>query len=391
MAETGERTTEAGAERARAGENGDGAGGGEGERASEAKRSGASRDELLGLSDEELIRLLRLMVVSRRFEEKCAEVYQLGKIGGFLHLYIGQEAVAAGGITALRDDDYVISAYREHAQAIIRGMDPKAVMAELYGRKDGCSKGMGGSMHLFDRKINFLGGHAIVGGHIPLATGVGYAIRYRDEDRVCLCYFGDSAVNIGSFHESLNMAAKWRLPVVYVVENNSYGMGTDIRRVAAVEELVDRACSYEGMHAAVVDGMDVIEMRRETAEAVRIAREEHRPAFLEARCYRYMGHSMADASHGTYRTKEEVEEWREDDPILAFQRRLVEAGVIDEETYETMDREAIEEVEAAAEYADESPRPDPEELYAYVYADRYPDIGRRDRWRPEVEGGGPDA
>ncbi len=381
MAETGERAMKASAEEADAAENGDrDAGAGE-----------EGREEFLGLSDEELIRLLRLMVVSRRFEEKCAESYQLGKIGGFLHLYIGQEAVAAGGISALRDDDYVISAYREHAQAIMRGIDPKAVMAELYGRKDGCSKGMGGSMHLFDREVNFLGGHAIVGGHIPLATGVGYAIRYRAEDRVCLCYFGDSAVNIGSFHESLNMAAKWRLPVVYVVENNSYGMGTDIRRVAAVEELVDRACSYEGMHAAAVNGMDVIEMRRATEEAVRLAREEHRPSLIEARCYRYMGHSMADASHGTYRTKEEVEEWREDDPILSYQRRLVEAGVISEERYEEMDREAIDQVEAAADFADQSPRPDPSELYAYVYADEYPDIGRRDRWRPEVEAGGADG
>lgn len=351
----------------------------------------SGRPELLGLPDEELVRLLHLMVICRRFEEKCAESYQLGKIGGFLHLYMGQEAVAAGAITSLRHDDYVISAYREHAQAIIRGISPNAVMAELYGRTGGCSRGLGGSMHLFDRSVNFLGGHAIVGGHIPIATGIGYAIRYRDEDRVCLCFFGDSAVNIGSYHESLNMAAKWGLPVVFMVENNSYGMGTDIRRVAAVEELVDRACSYQGVHAAAANGMDVIEMRWVTEEAIRIARNERRPAFIEARCYRYMGHSMSDASHGTYRTKEEVERWRGDDPILSFTRRLVEAGVIGEADYDEMDRRAIEEVEAAAEFADQSPRPDPQEMYAYVYSGDYPGLARRDRWRDEVSVGGSDA
>lgn len=347
----------------------------------EAADSERRHSDLLDLTEAELVSILRIMMLSRRFEEKAAESYQLGKIGGFLHLYIGQEAVAAGAITPLRRDDYVITAYRDHAQALVRGMSPESVMAELYGRVDGCSKGLGGSMHLFDRSISFLGGHAIVGAHIPLAIGVGYAIRYREEDAVCLCLFGDSAVNIGSFHESLNMAAKWELPVVFLCENNSYGMGTDIRRVAAVEELVQRACSYEGMHAASVNGMDVLETREAVEEAIRIAREEHRPSFLEARCYRYMGHSMADPSHGTYRTKEEVEKARDDDPILSFLRHLTEAGVLTEDEYQRMDKAVIAEVEAAADFADDSPRPGPDAIYAHVYADEYPDIRRRDAWR----------
>jgi pyruvate dehydrogenase E1 component alpha subunit len=351
-----------------------------------AEEETADRGGFLGLEDAELKRLLRLMMLGRRFEEKAAESYQMGKIGGFCHLYMGQEAVAAGTISALREDDYVVSAYREHVQALTRGMSAGSVMAELYGRVDGCSKGKGGSMHLFDRGRNFMGGHAIVGQHVPIAAGVGYAIRYREEDAVCLCLFGDSVLNIGAFHEGFNMAAKWGLPVVYVCENNSYGMGTDIRRVAAVDELVDRACAYDGMGSASVDGMDVMAMREATDEAVRVARDEGRPYFLEARCYRYMGHSMADPSHGTYRSKEEVEEHRDDDPILTFRQRLVDADVITSDEYEAMDEEVIEEVEAAAEFADASPQPEPAAVYEDVYADGYPDdLARRDGWRPELE------
>ncbi len=346
----------------------------------------AEREGLLGLEDGELKGLLRTMMLGRRFEEKAAEAYQMGLIGGFCHLYMGQEAVAVGTISALRDDDYVVSAYREHVQALARGMSPESVMAELYGRVDGCSKGKGGSMHLFDRSRNFMGGHAIVGQHVPIAAGAGYRIRYREEDGVVLCLFGDSVMNIGAFHEGFNMAAKWGLPVVYVCENNSYGMGTDIDRVAAVDELVDRACSYEGMGSASVDGMDLVAVREATDEAVRVAREEKRPFFLEARCYRYMGHSMADPSHGTYRAKDEVEEARDDDPILTFRQRLIDAGVITEEEYEEMDEAVIDEVEAAAEAAEASPKPDPSAIYEDIYADAYPNgIDRRDGWRPELE------
>ncbi len=340
-----------------------------------------ARADLLGLDDQELVRLLRLMMLGRRFEEKAAESYQVGKIGGFCHLYMGQEAVAVGTISPLRDDDYVITAYRDHVQALVRGIDPRAIMAELYGRVDGCSKGMGGSMHLFDRSLNFMGGHAIVGSHVPIAAGVGYAIRYRDEDRVCLCLFGDSVVNGGPFHEAFNMAAKFELPVVYVCENNDYGMGTDIHRVAAIENLADRACAYEGMASVTVNGMDVLAVRQATQEAIDRARKEHLPSLIEARCYRYMGHSMADPSHGTYRTRQEVEKHRQDDPILTFHKRLVIAGVITDEQYDEFDQEAIDRVEKAAEFADQSPKPEFDDIYAHVYSDAFPDIDRRDAWR----------
>ncbi len=347
-----------------------------------AKPAAADGPDLPGLEPGELKELLRLMILARRFEEKAAESYQLGKIGGFLHLYIGQEAVAAGAITALREDDYVISAYRDHAQALIRGIPARAVMAELYGRADGCSKGMGGSMHLFDRSVNFLGGHAIVGSHLPIAAGVGYAIRYRSGDQVCLCFFGDSAVNIGAFHEALNMAAKWELPVIWIIENNAYGMGTDIRRSAAISELVDRACAYEGTASTQVDGMDVQKVRAAVDEAVRTAREEKRPSLIEAITYRFMGHSMADPSHGTYRAREEVEGWREDDPILSLSDQLIAADVITAEEYEEMDRAVIEEVEGSAEFADASPLPDESHIYDLVYSDEYPHgLDRRDSWR----------
>jgi pyruvate dehydrogenase E1 component alpha subunit len=336
----------------------------------------------VGLSREELHALLRLMLLSRRFEEKTAEAYQMGRIGGFCHLYIGQEAVAAGAISALRDDDYVITAYRDHAQALVRGIPARAVMAELYGRIDGSSRGAGGSMHMFDRSVNFLGGHGIVGTHLPIATGVGYAIRYRETDQVCLCFFGDSVVNGGPFHEAFNMTAKWELPVVYIVENNSFGMGTDIERVAAIEELFTRACAYQGNQAEQVDGQDVIAVREAMERAVKRAREEKRPTFIEARTYRYLGHSMSDPAHGIYRTREDVAAERERDPINTFVARLKDAGMIDEEEVEALDADVIAEVEDAARFAEASPVPGPDEIYAHVYSDEFrggPD--RRDAWR----------
>jgi pyruvate dehydrogenase E1 component alpha subunit len=255
-----------------------------------------NQDQFDGIPKEKLLEILRSMLMSRRFEEKTAESYQVGKIGGFCHLYIGQEAVATGAISALREDDYVITAYRDHAQALVRGMSPRKVMAELYGRIDGCSGGAGGSMHMFDKDINFMGGHGIVGTHLPIATGVGYAIRYRQTDQVCLCFFGDSVVNGGPFHEAFNMTAKWELPVVYIVENNSYGMGTDIDRVAAVDELFLRACAYQGKRAEQVDGQDVLAVHAAVKRAVVRAREEKRPTFIEAQTYRYLGHSMSISS-----------------------------------------------------------------------------------------------
>ena len=335
-----------------------------------------------GLPPETLREMLRSMLLSRRFEEKVAESYQMGLIGGFSHLYIGQEAVATGAILALNDDDYVVTAYRDHAQALVRGVTSDAVMAELYGRVGGSSQGAGGSMHIFDKKLNFLGGHGIVGTHLTLAAGVGYSIRYRNTDQVCLCFFGESVVNGGPFHEAFNMVAKWELPVVFIVENNSYGMGTDVDRVAAIDELYMRAFSYQGKAAEPVDGQDVLAMYEATSRAVVRARTEHRPTFLEARTYRFLGHSMSDPAHGTYRSLEEVQRERKRDPIMMFEQRLVAEGVITPDEYEQMDREVIAEVERAAEFSESSPVPGPEDIYRNVYSDEFRGgMDRRDAWR----------
>src|SRR5581483_2432452 len=225
---------------------------------------------------ETLVKMFRQMLLIRRFEEKCAEAYSLGKIGGFCHLYIGQEAVCVGSISALREDDYVLTSYREHGQALAKGISADAIMAELYGKATGCSRGKGGSMHLFDKDVNFLGGHAIVGGQIPLATGVAFAAKYQETDRVALCYFGEAAVNQGAFHESLNMAQLWKLPCIYICENNMYGMGTSLERAMSFSDVAQKSCAYE-MASEFVDGMDVLAMRRATERAVKRAREESLP------------------------------------------------------------------------------------------------------------------
>lgn len=313
-------------------------------------------------------RMLRQMLLIRRFEEKAAEAYALGKIGGFCHLYIGQEAVAVGSLTALRDDDYVISSYREHGQALARGVSANAVMAELFGKVTGCSKGKGGSMHLFDVERRFMGGHGIVGGHIPLAAGIAFAIKYRSGDQVCLCYFGEAAVNIGAFHEALNMASVYKLPVIFCCENNRYGMGTAFERVAAVTDVVEHACSYD-MAAEFVNGMDVLAVHAATQRAVERARSGGHPTLLEVRTYRYMGHSMSDPLHGVYRTKEEVEEQKKRDPISQLALKLKEEGVLDDARLDALDAEVRAEVEAAVKFAEESPDPDPSELHSDVLAD----------------------
>jgi pyruvate dehydrogenase E1 component alpha subunit len=324
---------------------------------------------LRGYDRAELLRMLRLMLLGRRFEEKSAEAYALGKIGGFCHLYIGQEAVAVGAITALREDDYAIAAYREHVQALAKGMTCREVMAELYGRIDGCSKGKGGSMHLYSAEKNFLGGWGIVGGQIPLATGVGWKIKYREEDSVCVCFFGEAAVNQGAFHEALNMAALWQLPVIFVVENNRFGMGTAWERVASLYDIAQKACAY-AMPSVVADGMDVLEMRSTMEDAVGRARKNGTPTLIEAQCYRFMGHSMSDPVHGVYRSKEDVEEAKETDPIKRFADQLEDAGLLTHEELEAMDEEVQAEVDDSAEFADSSPEPDDEELYTDVYADQ---------------------
>ncbi len=328
----------------------------------------ASADESVKFKEdrETLVRIFRQMLLIRRFEEKCAESYSLGKIGGFCHLYIGQEAVAVGAIAALRPDDYVLTSYREHGQAIAKGVSPEAIMAELYGKSGGCSHGKGGSMHLFDREVNFLGGHAIVGGQIPLATGVAFACKYKETDRVTLCFFGEAAVNQGAFHESLNMAQLWKLPCIYICENNMYGMGTSLERAMSLQNVAQKACAYE-IASEFVDGMDVLEMRRAVQRALKRAREQSLPTLIEARTYRYMGHSMSDP--GNYRTRAEIEKYQERDPVNTFADKLKKAGVLSDADIAGIEAEVKEQVERSVKFAEESPEPDPEELYTNIYAD----------------------
>jgi pyruvate dehydrogenase E1 component alpha subunit len=306
------------------------------------------------------------MLLIRRFEEKAGEAYALGKIGGFCHLYIGQEAVAVGSIAALRRDDYILCSYREHGHALARGVSARAVMAELFGKGTGCSGGKGGSMHLFDVSRGFLGGHAIVGAHIPLATGAAFAIKYRGTDQVAICYYGEAAVNNGAFHEALNMAALWKLPAIYLCENNRYGMGTALERASAIYDIAERACSYD-MHAETVDGMDVLAVHEATERAVQRARAEKLPTLLEVRTYRFMGHSMSDPIHGHYRTREEVEEQKRLDPIPGLFHRLETEGYLSRGDLAALDAEVVAEVEDAVSFADQSPDPDPAELWTHVY------------------------
>jgi pyruvate dehydrogenase E1 component alpha subunit len=320
---------------------------------------------------EEYRNWLRQMMLIRRFEEKAGEAYSLGKIGGFCHLYIGQEAVAVGSLSALGRDDYIVCSYREHGHALARGMSARAVMAELFGKAAGCSGGKGGSMHLFDASIGFLGGHGIVGAHIPLATGMAFAAKYRETDQVAVCYFGEAAVNNGAFHEALNMAALWKLPAIYLCENNRYGMGTALERASALYDISERACSYD-MVNEVVDGQDVLVMNAAMERAVQRARKDKLPTLLEVRTYRFMGHSMSDPIHGHYRTKEEVENQRKRDPIAVWSQRLIEDGLIDEAGVRAMDKQVMEEVEDAYQFADQAPDPEPDELFTHVYAD--PDL-----------------
>jgi pyruvate dehydrogenase E1 component alpha subunit len=311
---------------------------------------------------------LRQMLLIRRFEEKAGEAYSLGKIGGFCHLYIGQEAVAVGSLAALGPDDYITCSYREHGHALARGISPRTVMAELFGKAAGTSKGKGGSMHLFDASLGFLGGHGIVGGHIPLATGMAFAAKYRDTEQVAVCYFGEAAVNNGAFHEALNMAALWKLPVIYLCENNRYGMGTALERASAIYDISERASSYD-MANEVVDGQDVLVMHAAMERAVQRARADKVPTLLEVRTYRFMGHSMSDPIHGHYRTKEEVEDQRKRDPIAVWSQRLIAEGLTDEAAVKALDKEIVQEVEDAFQFADEAPDPEMDELYRDVYAE----------------------
>lgn len=321
---------------------------------------------LIKNTDKALLReMLYQMVQGRIFEQKCAEVYRIGKIGGFCHLYIGQEAVAVGSMMALKDGDFVISAYREHVQAMIAGIAPEAVMAELYGKATGCVKGKGGSMHMFSEEKGFFGGHGIVGGQIGVGTGMAYAQKYKETGGVTLCFFGEAAVNQGIFHESLNMAQLWKLPCVFICENNQYGMGTSQKRAMALSNIAGKADAF-GMANEFVDGMDVMAVRDATLRAIKRARTESLPTLLEIRCYRYMGHSMSDP--GKYRTTEEIKKYQERDPIELFKDSLKEAKVFGDKDFEEIETEARAQVDKAVKFADESPLPDASELFTDVYA-----------------------
>ncbi len=310
--------------------------------------------------------LLYQMLLIRRFEEKAAEMYSQGKIGGFLHLAVGMEASCVGAISTLRPDDYVVGGYREHGHALAKGCDPKTCMAELFGKIGGLSKGKGGSMHMFDKERNFLGGTGIVGGQIPIGTGAGLAISYQGGDQVCLVFFGDGSVAQGTFHESLNLASLWRLPVIYVVENNLYAMGTALKRTQAVTDLYKKAEGY-GMPGEQVDGMDVLAVREAVQRAVERARRDKRPSLIETRTYRFRGHSMRDPAAAVYRTREEVDEWRKADPIVHLWDKMKQEGVITDQEYKDMDKEVVQVVEEAVRFAEASPEPPLSELLTDVY------------------------
>ncbi|MGB2868258.1 MAG: pyruvate dehydrogenase (acetyl-transferring) E1 component subunit alpha [Bacteroidota bacterium] len=321
---------------------------------------------LLDLPKETLLKWYDEMLLVRRFEEKAAQLYGMGKIGGFCHLYNGQEAVSTGSVAAITPDDYVITAYRDHGLALCKGLDAGACMAELLGKHTGTTKGKGGSMHFFDREKNFLGGHAIVGGHLPIAAGVAFAIKYRSEKRVILCFMGDGATNIGSFHEALNLSALWKLPVIYLIENNKYSMGTSVERSSAVEELYKKALAYD-MRWSIVDGMDVFDVYKNVKEAVERAKSTYEPTLLEVRTYRYRGHSMSDPIHGHYRTKEEVESLKKLDPLTVLSEILKEERLISEEYLEIAEKRIKKIVEDAVIFAEKSPEPPLDELYTDVY------------------------
>ena len=313
-------------------------------------------------------RLYNDMVLIRRFEEKAAEGYALGKIGGFLHLYIGEEAVAVGATSVTRPDDYAIAAYREHGHCLAKGADPRRMMAELFGRIDGLSKGKGGSMHLFDKSVNFLGGHAIVGAHLPIAVGVGFAIKYRGGDQVIVCYFGDGAVPEGEFHEAMNLAALWKLPVIFLCENNRYAMGTSLERALAETEIWKFGRAYN-MPGETVDGMDVLAVRNVVAQAVARARGDGTPSLIEARTYRFRGHSMRDPAGAVYRTKEEVEREKLRDPIVLFRERALKARWLSEDDVREIDKSVNDLVDEAVAFADASPEPPDSELLTDIFKD----------------------
>jgi pyruvate dehydrogenase E1 component alpha subunit len=331
-----------------------------------ASRTAPAAGLLNELPKEELLDIYRQMYLIRRFEERSAEQYAYGKIGGFLHLYIGEEAVAVGAIKAMGPNDHLITHYRDHGYALAIGADPGAVMAELFGRETGTTKGRGGSMHLTHTERNFWGGYAIVGGHIPIATGLGLSLRYQEIDGVAVCIFGDGSTNSGAFHEALNMAAVWKTPVVFLCENNLYAMGTAHEYVSAVPQMATKALAYD-IEAETIDGQDVLAVYEAMQRAIEYCKAGRGPYFVEAMTYRFRGHSMADPE--TYREKEEVEQRRSEDPIVLFRQQLLDAGRAEQGDLDAIDQQIEKAIEESIAFADASPFPDPSTITDYVYAD----------------------
>jgi len=325
------------------------------------------QDAAPDLAPAKLLQLYRDMLLIRRFEEKAGQMYGMGLIGGFCHLYIGEEAVVVGMLAAVKEGDTVVTSYRDHGHMLASGMDPKGVMAELTGRRGGYSKGKGGSMHMFSREKNFFGGHGIVGAQVPIGTGLAFAHHYRDNGCICLTFMGDGAMNQGQVSESFNMAALWKLPVVYVIENNKYGMGTSVMRASASHDLFGRGAPF-GIPGHQVDGMNVVAVTQAAEEAVEYVRSGKGPYILEMQTYRYRGHSMSDPQK--YLSKDEVSRMRQEhDPIDQMKNRLIEANVADEAKLKQIDKEIKDMITVAAEFAQDSPEPDPSELWTDVYAE----------------------
>ena len=327
-----------------------------------AKKAGLLKD----VSTEMLLHFHREMVLIRRFEEKVNEMYTKAKIGGYCHLNIGEEAVIAGSMAALNSDDYILASYREHGHAIARGLDPKRVMAELFGKETGVAHGRGGSMHLLDASRGFMGGWGIVGGHLPIAAGVAFAIKYRGGNQVVATYTGEGSTNIGAFHEALNLSSVWKLPVLWLINNNGYEMGTSSSKTSAVVEQYKKAASY-AMPGEPVDGMDVLAVYQATKRAVEHIRTKQQPFLLETRSYRYRGHSVIDPAR--YRPDDDVKAWATSDPLTRFRTQLLEAGVLTEAAVQTTEAEVEAVVEAAVMFADESPFPDVSTLFDNLYAE----------------------
>lgn len=338
-------------------------------RGTELPKPTRKKHKSLGLSEEDLLDMFEQMFLQRRFEERAYQMYQKGKFGGFLHLYMGQEAVSTGTVYALNDDDDIITAYRDHGWGLVRGVSAKEGMAELYGKVTGCSKGKGGSMHFANADQHLWGGFAIVGAHIPVGAGIAFANKYQENDRICICFIGDGAVDQGALHETLNMAKLWNLPFILAVENNGYAMGTAVHR-HTVGEIHERAKAYD-IKSDVINGMDVFSVYDQMKEAADEVRETREPQFIEIRTYRYRGHSMSDPSK--YRTKEEIEEYQELDPIERIKSYLLDNDIADEDKIEEIKEKVEQEVDEALEFADESSFPEKDELYKDVYVeDDYP-------------------